>query len=127
MFRNVGKKIKGLAIVICVINILFSIVLALLICNNTEQKFIVLLLIFIGIVSLGILFGWLASVFVYAFGQLVDNSDIIVATLCASPQKNEDMEKEFAKEFLRDKNSTMDEPDFESKFEATLYIPSDLK
>jgi hypothetical protein len=128
MFKNIGKKIKGLAIIICVINILISIILALLICNNIEKKFVVLLLIFIGIVSFGILMAWISAMFVYAFGQLVDNSDAITSVLRSTNAPNEDMERIFTKEFFRDKNSTIDinGDNFDSTSETTLYVPTDL-
>ena len=126
MFKNIGKKIKGLAIIICAINILFSIILAVLICNNIEQKFIILLLIFIGIVSMGILMAWISAMFVYAFGQLVDNSDIIASSLHATNNSDEDMERIFTKEFFNNQDSTIDKTEVEANPEATLYLPSDL-
>lgn len=76
MFNNIGKKIKVLAEVICWIGIIASIITAIWMFGqrtyysnmDTEGA---LLLIF------GPLSSWIGSWMLYAFGQLVENTDHI--------------------------------------------------
>lgn len=131
MFTNTGKKIKGLAIIVFVINIVFSILLAFAICNNIEKDFAVVLLIYFGIIALGILLAWISSVFVYAFGQLVDNSDTITSILRSlGNESTAEMKKIFSKEFFYDDTPPMGNSDSNSTSaldsNVSLYVPKDL-
>ena len=77
MFTNIGKKIKVLAIVITVIGILMYLVVGVLIIAESRgrdgQVFVG-----IAIMIIGSLMSWLSSFILYGFGQLVDNTDILV-------------------------------------------------
>lgn len=78
MFNNIGSKIKSLATVICWIGIIGSVIGGVaLMCNDDEE------LIVIGIITalFGSLFSWIGCFFLYGFGQLVENSDIMVSKL----------------------------------------------
>ena len=76
MFDNVGGKLKILAQVGCGRGIAFSIIGGVLIAM-TLNGFLGLVLFFI-VVAIGGFFSWLMSLGLYAFGQLVENSDKLV-------------------------------------------------
>ena len=69
MFDNIGGKIKTLAKVVCWIGIVASVILGLL------SRNVITALLFIGIGSLG---SWIGSFMTYGFGQLIENTDILV-------------------------------------------------
>lgn len=75
MFENIGKKIKGLASVICYIQIVAYIVIAIINfaqSDGYDGKFNLLLgWIFL---VLGPLIAWLGSIFTYGFGELIDRT-----------------------------------------------------
>lgn len=74
MFENIGSKIKGLATILCVLGVIGSIVLGIVICSLGDF-FIAVGLIFM---ALGGLLSWILSFFMYGFGQLIENSDMLV-------------------------------------------------
>ena len=80
MFKNIGRKIKGLAIVLCWICIVASIIFGIIILVGagnlriSRQKGITILS-GIGVALGGSLISWVGSFFLYGFGQLVENSD----------------------------------------------------
>ena len=69
MFRNPGEKIKNLAWFVFVLLLIVNIFLALGAWAESES-------VILGVVVLivGILVAWLSTVFVYAFGALVDDT-----------------------------------------------------
>lgn len=68
MFNSIGKKIKGLAVSVCLIGIIaFIIVGIVLIANDVDAGWVVLIA---GPVSC-----WIGIFVLYGFGQLVENSD----------------------------------------------------
>lgn len=72
MFENIGGKIKMLASVICWTGIAVSLIVGVV--------FIVIApLAGIAIIILGPLLSWISSFFTYGFGQLIENSDKLVA------------------------------------------------
>ncbi len=75
MFKNVGKKIKDLASIVRLIGAGISVIVGMIILVNGY--------FFIGILvaGLGIFLSWLSVLTFYGFGQLIDNSDRIVALL----------------------------------------------
>ena len=88
MFRNMGGKIKKLAKFICwtciVLSILGGAVLMLAgfaaqsILQEIELEFLQLdnmgiLIVGVAVMVLGSLVSWLSSLFLYAFGELIDN------------------------------------------------------
>ena len=77
MFKNIGKKIKTLALVICWVQIAVNVIggIAAMVAigrvvNPAAGFFLGLL-----IIALGVLIAWIGSFLLYGFGQLVDNSD----------------------------------------------------
>ena len=82
MFQNIGKIIKGIAIALLIIGTIGSLILGFSLVNEginipVDRPF------WLGplIATIGILTSFLISVFIYGFGQLIENSDIIVNTL----------------------------------------------
>ena len=69
MFDNIGGKIKTLAKVVCWIGIVASVILGLLSMN------VITALLIMGIGSLS---SWIGSFMTYGFGQLIENTDILV-------------------------------------------------
>ena len=89
MFKNIGKKIKGLAVVLCILGILIAVVIGLLFIVIAvgllgNQLFPTLskgVKIGLGIISIvvGFLGSWIGSFVLYGLGQLIDNTDKLVA------------------------------------------------
>ena len=88
MFRNIGKKIKVLAKVLCWIGIVFSAIMGILIMviGPTALETAVPngsafggLAIVSGllVIIFGALFSWIGSFVLYGYGQLIDNSERI--------------------------------------------------
>jgi len=74
MFENIGSKIKAVAKVVCWIGIIASIIIGIvLIAQDEDMAFVGFL-----VMALGSLGSWIGSFMTYGFGQLVENSDILV-------------------------------------------------
>ena len=74
MFENIGSKIKTVAKVVCWIGIIASIISGIvLIAQDEDTAFLGFLVIVLGSVG-----SWVGSFITYGFGQLVENSDILV-------------------------------------------------
>ncbi len=90
MFKNIGKKIKALAQVICWIGIILSIIAAVssLILGASTVNYVGAaiggytlvgsIIYSVIILIVGPLVSWLGSFFLYGFGELIDNSSKIV-------------------------------------------------
>ena len=75
MFNNIGKKIKTLAVVICWIGIVGSVLAGIIMCVSDEDMIIFGLLTMIA----GALISWIGSFFMYGFGELIDKTAEIAA------------------------------------------------
>lgn len=75
MFDNIGGKIKILAQVICWLGIIGSIISGLITMITDEDMILTGLLIAV----IGSLLSWIGSFTTYGFGQLIENSDALVA------------------------------------------------
>ena len=73
MFNNIGGKIKKLAIILCILGMIGSIVYAI-ICFTTSSRYQDLTLIGVLILVLGCLMSWISSFFVYGFGELIERT-----------------------------------------------------
>ena len=69
MYNNIGRKIKILAIVIAIFSSIVSIAFGIICASEKAVKAAVFCFIFGPIIS------WVSSFFLYAIGQLVENSD----------------------------------------------------
>ena len=80
MFNNIGTKIKLLAKVLCGIGIGIFVILGLYwivsaISNSSAYEAMTGILLLIN----GPVLSWVGSVILYGFGQLIENSDMLVA------------------------------------------------
>lgn len=74
-FDNAGSKIKAIAIVFAVIGMIGSAIFGIfVIAEGHEEELIIGVLI----IALGCLFSWFSSLLLFGFGQLIENSDILV-------------------------------------------------
>lgn len=75
MFDNIGDKLKGVAVAACVLGIVASLIggIAMMVGGA----------VLIGILTivLGALISWLSCLGLYGFGQMIENSDTLVAML----------------------------------------------
>lgn len=75
MFSNIGNKIKTLAQVVCWLGICISILVGFVLMVQDEETAGIGVLIMV----FGSLLSWIGSFITYGFGQLVENSDILVS------------------------------------------------
>ena len=73
MFKNIGGKIKNLAVAITCIGIILSIVVGGVIISEGESTVGLLVML------VGFLASWISTFILYGFGQMVENSDKLVA------------------------------------------------
>ncbi len=76
MFENIGEKIKRLAVVICCIEFIAAIGAAIY-CFSISTSNSVFIIIGMGSLIGGFLLSWASSLFIYGFGQLIENSEEI--------------------------------------------------
>lgn len=87
MFNNIGGKIKGLAVTICIIGIVASVLSGIGVIAGTsvfdfdEELTAGGVLAGVFVMAIGSLLSWIGSFMLYGFGQLVQNSDRISASL----------------------------------------------
>ena len=74
MYENIGGKIKGLAIVVFAIMAILSVVAGVFMLFRDNGGFLIGILI----AGTGILLSWVGTFFIYGFGQLIENTDILV-------------------------------------------------
>ena len=92
MFNNIGNKIKTCAEVISLIGIIASIITGIVIMLTiaTFQAIFLGLLICI----IGSLLCWISSFVLYGFGQLIENTDILVSKLAPDYKETPETEIE---------------------------------
>lgn len=83
MFDNIGEKIKTMAQVVCWVGIIASCICGIYLMIQDEDAYIMGLFILI----LGSLFSWICSFLTYGFGQLIENSDILISSIGKSTEK----------------------------------------
>lgn len=78
MFTHIGSKIKTFAKVVCWLGIILSIVCGVVLMVSGVSG-----AIWLGLLTIvaGSFISWLGSFMTYGFGQLVDNSDKLVARM----------------------------------------------
>lgn len=84
IFNNIASKIKGLAYISTILGIIISVICGLTMILSGEDA-----LVFTGIIIaiLGCLLSWISSFILYGFGQLVENSDNLLALSKKSSQE----------------------------------------
>lgn len=68
MYNDIGKKIKGLATVVCIIEAIAAFLTGIILIADDDDLIPIGLLVMIG----GGLIAWVSSWFVYGFGELID-------------------------------------------------------
>lgn len=95
MFENIGGKIKTLAMAICVLGVVASLILAVVFCFQAD--------VLLGVVVLigGCLASWVGSFCLYGFGELIEetsitrqiNADIMKHLKAASGEENSEQNR----------------------------------
>ena len=92
MFNNIGKKIKNLAKIICTLEYAFFLLYALFLAATlfSQEEILQGLLLFLLYAAIGFLIAWISSIFVYGFGELIENSSksVSIQKECLEIQKN---------------------------------------
>lgn len=99
MFKNIGKKIKGLAKIVCWIGIICSIIAGItFIVGSTRtysffygsHSYVDPTMIFMGLAIMigGSLTSWIGSFVVYGFGELVDSATTIKECMCVDKSES---------------------------------------
>lgn len=84
MYDNIGSKIKTLAQVVFIIMAVISIISGILIIFSHISGILIIFsdggAFIIGILTagIGVLLSWIGTFFLYGFGQLIENTDILV-------------------------------------------------
>ena len=86
MYKNIGKKIKGLAQAICILGILASILYAFAFKGYKDASFIMMFV--------GPLLSWISSWLLYGFGELIDKTCDIAKNISRSEEDSEAQSKE---------------------------------
>lgn len=85
MYKNIGKKIKGLAIFSFIVGALASIVLGISLIVLSDDSFVVdeeiLIVAGIAVIVLGVLISWIASFVLYGYGELIQKTASIEETV----------------------------------------------
>lgn len=76
MFNNIGSKIKTLAKVLTWIGIIGSIAAGAAMVDVVDEDIVVIVML--GTIIGGSLVSWVGSFLLYGFGQLIENTDILV-------------------------------------------------
>lgn len=77
MFNEIGKKIKGVANVVCWIQIIVAIIGGIALMTIDEN----LILVGFLVMGIGCLIAWLGTIVLYGFGELIDKVSNIENTL----------------------------------------------
>lgn len=80
MFDNIGGKIKTLAVILCVLGIIASFAGAVALWAQSS-RYNDTILEGVAILVAGCIGSWVGSFFIYGFGQLIENSDLMVEKL----------------------------------------------
>lgn len=84
MFDDVGEKIKGLAKIFLIIAIIGSVIGGIILISSNW-------LLGLLVIGLGILVSWILCVFIYAVGQIVENTDSAAKSLRRIEELNAEM------------------------------------
>lgn len=97
MFSNIGRKLKTLAMLICWLGIIVSVILGFVtIAQANQVPFLERTLVISGLTTMGVgsLCAWIGALFTYGFGQLIENTDVIRKQLSNEPEEAKEPEAE---------------------------------
>jgi len=83
MFDNIGNKIKGLAKVLFIVLVIADIIVGIVLMSLDDGLIAIGLPIMLG----GPVIAWISSWILYGFGQLIENSDKLVESVCKAESK----------------------------------------
>lgn len=83
MYENIGKKIKGLAYVICILGAIASILYALTFLRG-DTFVLGFIMMFVGPLS-----SWISSWLIYGFGELIDKTCDIAKNISDSEEESD--------------------------------------
>lgn len=89
MYDNIGKKIKGLAKALFIIEAIAAVIAGIVFWSIDEEFFFIGLLVIVG----GALLAWISSWFLYGFGELIDKTCDIARNTCSGERKSEAQSK----------------------------------
>jgi len=89
MFNNIGSKIKGLAKGQFVFSTIVGVIIGIVIMANSPDVDDLMFFIGLGVAVLSPFAAWGSSLALYGFGQLVENSDLLVANSYGNGEKKE--------------------------------------
>ena len=120
MFDNIGGKIKKLTQVICWIGMITSVLVGFVIMSRPYGG-IAGVIIGVIVAAAGCFVSWIGSFFLYGFGQLIENSDILVSRDSTTSNKSAlESSKNDEKKATLDswkKSGLITEEDYEKKME----------
>lgn len=82
MYDNVGGKIKGIAQLVTWLGIIASVIGFMILVGNEDTIGLAFAVLIVGCIG-----AWLSSLVLYGFGQLIENSDIIVSKINSESAK----------------------------------------
>ncbi len=80
MFGNIGGEIKTLAVIVCVVGIIISVLCGIYVIGNRHYFHMssdTAIATGIGIILAGSLLSWVGALFAYGFGELIEKTTII--------------------------------------------------
>lgn len=84
MYKEIGKKIKGVATLMCVLGFMTSVVIGgVIIANGSEAAVLGLV-----VIVMGSALSWLSGFLLYGFGELIDTISDRVMNMLVTIQKN---------------------------------------
>jgi len=87
MFDNIGGKIKTLAVIICALGIIASVIAAIVIIVLAIENHITRdIYLGFGLLIAGPLASWIGSFFVYGFGELIEKVSNIEDKIYSNPK-----------------------------------------
>ena len=92
MFKNIGEKLKSLAKFLCTIGIFIGITGGIILMSFSQSSWHNQWMLSVGIAVLILvpLLSWLSSLFIYALGELVENSAVQADILAKILKKYEE-------------------------------------
>ena len=123
MFKNHGKKIKDLADILCMVQMILAGIAGFALMSEGDE----MLWVGIGVLAGGIVFAYVSSLLLSGFGQLIENSDVIAteyrARLEAQEAKAEENAQYKQKQNIRQVTVAMQNPQIREDDFVNIICP----